>query len=664
MLKVFRDNLKYLSWVLWVVIAVFVLFVFVDFGGVTGGLSGGGAGAAATVGGEAVSYEDLQRHYRNLEDYYRRTFGEAFTPEVAEQFGLRRQALEQAVDQVVLLGEARRLGLEIGDDEVREELLDIPWLQDEQGRFVGTEEYRNRLRRIGYTPEGFEQAMRQEMLLEKLNRILAESVYVTDSEVERAYREGVERAAIRYVQQPAAGLAEGYQPSREELAAHLETNVEDFRLPEQRRVSYLLVDTARVRGQVEIAEAEVRAYYDEHPDEFTQEEQVEARHILLRVGQDSTEPGDLEARDVRRQRARAELAAIRARIEGGESFAEVATEVSEDPGSAARGGSLGYFGRNRMTPEFEQAAFDAPRGELVGPIETPFGVHLLEVTGRREAGLQPFEEAAPRIRARMLGERVLEAAEQKAQELSQRLRVEGDQVSPATLRSTAEGDEALLYQQVEPFGRDDLIPGIGRSAEFVAAVFGLDPGRLSEPVRVPRGFALAVVEEVLEPRAPALEEVEAEVRRSLEQERRQQLAMERLGNAAADVAEGKATFDEVAAQLGLEIQESGEFGRGGAIPGLGQQTAIADAAMALAEGEIGGPYGTAQGAVLFQVTSRTAWDPEEFAAERAATRERLEQERLGRLLSALIEQRKLELGVNYDAALVEDLGLAGPAAPA
>jgi parvulin-like peptidyl-prolyl isomerase len=182
-------------------------------------------------------------------------------------------------------------------------------------------------------------------------------------------------------------------------------------------------------------------------------------------------------------------------------------------------------------------------------------------------------------------------------------------------------------------------------------------------VRVPRGFALAVVEEVLEPRDPALEEVEAKVRQAVEQEHRQQLAMETLGNAAADIAEGRATFDEVAARLGLAIQDSGEFARGAAIPGLGLQPAIADAAMALAEGEVGGPYGTAQGAVLFQVTARTAWDPEEFAAARAATRERLEQERLGRLLDALIEQRKLELGVNYDGGLLEELGVSVPQAP-
>ena len=651
MLKVFRDNLKYLSWVLWVVIAVFVLFVFVDFGGVAGGLRGGAGAAAATVGGESVSYDDIRREYRNLENFYRQSFGEAFTPEVAEQFGLGRQALERAVEQVVMRGEARRLGLAVGDEEVRARVLEL--FRDEQDRFIGSEEYRRRLQGARYTPEGFESALREDLLLEKLNRILAETVYVTDAEVEQAYRAEIERAAIRYLQQPAAGLGAGWEPGREELAAHLESHREEFRLPEQRRVSYLLVDTARLREQVEVGDDEVRAYYDGHADEFTQEEQVEARHILLRVGEDRTP-----------EQARQELAAVRTRIEGGESFAQVATERSEDPGSAARGGGLGYFGRGRMTPEFEQAAFAAPIGELVGPIETPFGVHLLEVTGRRQAGLQPLEEVAPRIRARMLGERVLETAEQKAQELSRTLRAEGDQVAATTLRSTADADDALLFQQVAPFGREDLIPGIGRSAEFVGAVFGLAPGKLSEPVRVPRGFALAVVEEVLEPRDPALEEVEVAVRQAVEREHRQQLAMELLGNGAADVAEGRATFDQVAERLGLQIQDSGEFGRGAAIPGLGQQPAIADAAMALAEGEVGGPYGTAQGAVLFEVTARTAWDPEEFAAARAATRERLEEERLGRLLNALIEQRKLELGVNYDARLVEELGLAGPPAPA
>lgn len=646
MLKVFRDNLKYLSWVLWVVIAVFVLFVFVDFGGVAGRMSGGGGTFAATVGDQVVSYDDYRREYQNLEAFFRQRFGEGFTQEVAQQFGLPQRALEQAVQRVVLLGEARRLGLAVGDAELREAIRDVPWLQDEEGRFVGGQEYHQRLQRSRVNPEVFERGLREQLLLDKLNRILAEGVFVSAGEVEEAYRDQVERAAIRYVQQPAADLGGEVELAAADLAAYLEAHREDFRLPEQRKIAYLLVDNSRLRDQVEVTDEEVRAYYDQHPDEFTQEEQVQARHILLRTGEDRS----LEL-------AKDELEQIRRRIEGGESFAKVATEVSDDPGSAARGGSLGYFGRGRMTPEFEQAAFDAPVGELVGPVETPFGVHLIEVTDHRQAGLQPFEEVAPRIRARKLGEGVAALAEQRAHELSTRLHEGDDPADLEVLRRVAAGEEAVIFQQVGPLGRDDLVPGIGRSPEFEGAAFGLEPGKLSEPVKVPRGWVLVTVEEVLPPRAPALEEVEAKVRAAAAEERRQQLAMERLGNAAADVAEGRATFDEAVAALGLEPQESGEFGRGGTIPGLGYHPAIVEAAMGLSEGEVGGPYGTTQGAVLFEVTSRSKWDPEEFEQAKEATRLRLEDERLGRLLGALIEQRKLELGVNYNARLAEDLGL-------
>jgi peptidyl-prolyl cis-trans isomerase D len=647
MLKVFRDNLKYLSWVLWAVIAVFVFFVFVDFGGVSGGLRGSGTEAAATVGSRTVSYDDYQRQYQNLERSYRQLYGEGFTSEVAEQFGLKQRALEQAVNQLVLLDEAERLGLGVSDDEVREVIRELPGLQKENGGFVGMEEYRAALSRMGYSPDRFEREIRQGLLLERLQQILSDSIWVAEAEVEEAYREQVERADVRWVQQPAAGLGGEVDLPRAELAAYLEEHHEEFQLPEQRRAAYLLVESARMRDQIEIPDAEVRAYYDGHADEFTQEEQVQARHVLLRVGEDRSA-----------EQARQQLDEIRARIAGGEGFAQVASEVSEDPGSAARGGHLGFFGRGRMTPEFEEAAFAAPVGELVGPIETPFGVHLLEVTERRQAGLQPFEEVSTQIRNRMLGERVLEVSEERAKELSAELRQDGDEVAAAELRQAAEGDEALVFQQVGPFGREDLIPGIGRSPEFVGAVFGLEQGKLSEPVRVPRGYALALVEEVLAPRAPTLDEVLPRVRQAAEAERRQQLAMERLGNAAADVAEAKATFEQAVTALGLEPQQSGEFGRGGAIPGLGFHPVIAEAAMELEAGEVGGPFGTSQGAVLFEVTSRTRWDPEQFAGAREGVRQQIEQDRLNRLLAALIEQRKLELGVSYDRRLVDELGLA------
>ena len=111
---------------------------------------------------------------------------------------------------------------------------------------------------------------------------------------------------------------------------------------------YLLVDKALLRAQLDISDDELRAYYDEHKDDFSREEQVRARHILLRTGGDRTE-----------EQATQEIEKIKARIEGGEDFATVARQVSEDPGSKDKGGDLGYFGRGRMTPEFEKAAFAA-----------------------------------------------------------------------------------------------------------------------------------------------------------------------------------------------------------------------------------------------------------------------------------------------------------------
>jgi peptidyl-prolyl cis-trans isomerase D len=653
MLKVLRDNIKYLSWILWAVILVFVLFVFVDFGSGVPGFSG--QQAAATVGGVPVSYGEYQRAYRNLEARFRQLYGAQFTPEVAKQFGLARQAIEQLINEKVLVEEARRLGLATSDDELRETILSFPAFQDSQGRFVGGPAYESVLRANFYpSAEEFEREMREQILADKLRRALTAGLYLADGDVERAYRQEVERASIRFVQLPAQGPQSPptVEVSPREAAAYLDAHRDRFRLPERRRVAYLLVDNAKLRDRVEIPPADLEAYYRDHPEEFTQEEQVRARHILLQV--DDRRTAD---------RAQSEAAEIRRRIAGGEDFAVVAREVSEDPESAARGGDLGYFGRGRMTPEFEQAAFAASPGELVGPVSTPFGVHLLEVTDRRAGGLQPLDQARPRIQARLLAERVQEAGAAKAAEIAAQLRAQGE-VTVDRLRAAAGEDPATSFDQTPPLGRDDAVPGIGRGGDFAAAAFALEPGKVSDPVRVPRGNALLAVEEVLAPRDPQLAEVEAEVRQAVEGEKRQQAAMDRLAAARADVAAGRVSFDQAAADLGLPIEESGEFGAGGSIPGIGVSPRIAAAALGMKEGEIGGPFGTARGAVLFEVTARKSWDPATFAAEREATRERLEREQLNRLLGSLIERRRAELGVTYDRELHESLAEDGAGAGA
>jgi len=644
MLKVMRDNLKHLAWILWVVIAVFVLLVFVDFGTVTGGGGPGGGNAAATLGPYEVDWRELERAHRNIQAQYRSIYGDQFNSELAQQLQLKRQALERLFNDKILLAEARDLGLEVSDEEVRETLLEA-FSRPGEG-FIGQEEYEARVRGEFGSVAEFEKVVREDLLRQKLLTAVSETVYVSDADVERKYREDVERAAIRYLLLPRSRFAEEARADRQSLRRYYREHREEYRLPEQRVVDYLLVDKGILRARMEIPEQELRAFYDENPGEFTREEQVRARHILLRTGGERTV-----------EEARGELEAIRRRIEGGEDFAAVAREVSEDPGSGAQGGDLGFFGRGRMTPEFEEAAFGAEIGELVGPVETPFGLHLIEVTDRREGGQVPFEEARESVRNRLASERLDARAGEIATELRSELADVPEGEVRARMEALAEENPAARFETSAPFGQGGVIPGIGRSPELDAVAFSLAEGELAGGVvDVPRGPMIVRLAEIREPRVPELEEVETRVRAAVEQDRQQELAEARLQEVRGSL-DGGTTFDEAASELGVEPVEAPEFGAGGTIQGLGSVPSVTVAALVAEQGEIVGPVATPQGAVLVEVTERKGFDPQELAERRDEIREQLVQQRTERLLSSLIlERKRQEGGILLSRALQEELG--------
>ena len=642
MLKAFRDNLKYLSWVLWGVILIFVLFVFVDFGaGVPGGTPP--SQAAATLGRQAVSYGEFERSYRQAEDFYRRAYGQQFTAELTRQIGLPLQVLDGLIADKIVLEEARRMGLKVTDEEVRRQILQQPGFQDLDGSFIGQEVYNDILRSNGYRPGEFEATVRSQLLTGKVREVLSENLYVSDDEIADAYREGVERAKIRFVELPADRFAAEVKLTEADLHEYFESHRRDYRIPEQRVVDYLLLEPSLLRATLAIDEEEIRAYYDEHVDEFREEERVHARHILLKV--------DRERSD---EEAVRQLEAIRRRIEAGEDFAALASQVSEDPGSKSRGGELGFFGRGQMIREFEEAAFSAAPGDLVGPVLTNFGYHLIEVLDRREAGRRPLEEVRERIRDQLLSLRATSLAESRAQELAERIEREGLD-APEQMRALADTEEGITFHTTPPFGREDNVSGIGRATAFSVAAFELEPGKVSDAVRVARGWAVLQLREVHQPRLPDLDEGRQEVERAVRETRQLELARQRLQEGRATAAESG--IDALAAELELEVEESPEFGRRGSIGRLGVQAQLAAEALSLEVGEVAGPLLLERSALLFEVVERKVFDPAAFEREKDEIRSLVRQERLDRMLNALVARRREELEVRYDTQLLRNFDL-------
>lgn len=645
-LRYMRENLKHLKPVLWGVVVIMFAFVFFEWGGWDPSQSRGG-GVAATVGRETISYEEVRMQYQRLERQMRDAFGEQFNRDMIKQFNLPQRALDQLIDRSILLMEAHDLGLEITDAEVKKAILDEPSFQDANGKFIGNEAYSRLLRANSLTVDQFESSMREDLLINKLTTILAATTYVSEQAVERSYRDQNERARIRWMELPSSRFAD-VEVDGEEVAAYYAEHLSDYELPEQRVADYLLVDTIKLRREIEIPEQELRAYYDDHPDEFARDEQVRASHILFKVTPDR--PDD---------QAREDLLAVRRRVEAGEDFAELARTLSEDEGSASRGGSLGYFGRGAMIPAFEEAAFNAQVGDLVGPVRTDFGYHLIEVQDHRQGGMQPFEQVQAIARSRLLGDRVEDIATQKAQDVAARLKARteaGSADAAADPMAALAEEEGLELETTEPFGRNDAVAGIGRDPALMAKIFELETGGVTEPAKVPRGWIIARLAEVKPPRTPELAEVEDEVRQAVQQEKRGQAAVERMREAEAALAEG-ATLDDLATELELEVQDSEELGRFGSIPGLSSGRKVIEAALTLEEGQRSEPIETDTGAVLFEVVERKTFDRSQFEEEKEATRSGEEAQRVNQLMASLIELRRRDLAPTFDRQLLANFGI-------
>ena len=642
MLKTFRENFKHLKWVLWAVIAVFVIFVFADWGmGAAGG--GGGIDFAAKVGSSKITEVEFRREYVQAEERYRQMYGQSFSPELARAMNLPSQVLNTLVDRRLLRAETERLGLSVSDAEVTARILRM---RDQQGNllfvkdgaFVGEVIYRRMLAGANLSPEGFEADTREQALMEKLTRFVTESSFVGEDELRADFEGRTVKAKIAYALVPAPALSPESIPDAEAEALFKQSPAE-YQLPERRKAKYLLVETAQLRSEVarKVTDADVAAEYSKNLGTYKKGEEVTVRHILYKA--DGTPAADAAAR------AKADSAVKR--LKAGADFAALAKAESEDPGSKASGGELGAVSRGRMVQEFEDAAFGATQGDIVGPVKSPFGFHVIQVTGRSAERVQPLFEVSSSIRARLEETRAGDEARRLARELADRVGKLGKKPSDDDLRKLTR--PGVTFNETELLARTDAPAGIGPNPTFMQLLFELGLGEASDPVATARGEAILKPIEVKAAGPAAFADVKARVKADLVRKKQQEIA---LGAARAAMTPG-ATLEAIAQTAGVKVETPEAFPKTGPVPGLGTSKALLDAAFSSTVGETKGPVWVAdRGAAVLRVLEVTPFDADAFATQKAESLEKLRQQKSGRLFQSLVQRLRAEARIEVNKELL------------
>lgn len=354
--------------------AIILVFVLFGFPGSRGTL---GQGVVADVNGELISGAEFKEETSQLERFYGQMFGGNFSLQAQRQL-LETQALENLINREILSQEATKAGILVSDREIRDFIIDIPAFQ-EQGRF-------DKIRYFQYL----------------------EGTHNTAEEFETKIRKEAQRMRVKRIFDSLESDTSLLGMKESQLSA-VKLNLQFVKMDRESLVKNVVVSEAQAQEFLKNPDniKKIEVDYESHRNDlYSSPEQVKAQHILIKV-----KGGDAEED----KKALARLEELKTRA-AKEDFAALAKSFSEDEGSKTKGGDLGYFGRGQMVPPFETAAFGAKVGELVGPVKSTFGYHLIKVSDKKAAKVRTLEEVKLEIARKLIAETQVDERFQKIEE--------------------------------------------------------------------------------------------------------------------------------------------------------------------------------------------------------------------------------------------------------
>ncbi|HET7775077.1 MAG TPA: SurA N-terminal domain-containing protein [Azospira sp.] len=411
----------------------------------------------ATVGGSSITQQQYQQAWRNQQERLRSSLGPNYNPALMESPEARLAVVNSLVDQRVLLLEASKRRLMASDDLLRDVISKIPALQ-EVGKFSPSR-YEAALKAQGLTQTGFEAQLRQDLTLQQLVGAVSETGMVAAAAAEAMLRIQAEErqvAELRIVPEQFAAQA---KPSLESLQKFYDDNKASFEIPEQVRAEYVQLSLDALLAQLTVSAEEVKSWYEGHKERYQQSEERRASHILIPAGN-----------DVAQAKAKAKAEAVLKEVQQNPGkFADIAKRESQDPGSASKGGDLGFFGKGMMVKPFEEAVFSQKEGELSGLVQSDFGFHIIKVTGIKGGKLKSLEEVKGEIETELKRQAASRKFAEAAETFSNLAYEQSDSLKPVAERFK------LPLQQTAWFSRrGGQNAGVVGNEKLLGALFGED----------------------------------------------------------------------------------------------------------------------------------------------------------------------------------------------
>src|ERR1700688_2112801 len=549
------------------------------------------AGVLASIGDQTVTVPEVQREAKAM---IRQQF-----PKGGPQASMllpyfASQAAEQLINEKALVAEAHRMGLRVSDDELRDELQhgQLGSMLFPDGKFVGQEEYENFVQRNDMTVPQFEGLEKDFILVRKLRALVSSSAFVAETEVRDEFNRRNTKVKFEYAVITQADILKGLHPTDEELKAFYERNKATYNnsIPEKRQIKYVVVDSAKIAAATTVTDQDLQAYYDQHREEYRVPEQVKVSHILIKTPLPA--PGAKEdEKAVADARAKAE--GVLKEVKAAGEFAKLAEKYSDDPGSAKSGGDLGWIGRGRTVPEFEKAAFSLGKSQTSDLIKSSYGFHIIRVEDKQEAHLKSMAEVKNEISEKVRQQKTAHATEAAANALLSQARADGFDKAAA-----AKGQQAAT---TDFFARTDTLPGLGPNPQFMDAVFNEAAKAPPDVVQVPQGYFVFQLLAVKPPATPTFEEIHSKVESEFKNERAGFLLQQKTQE-LSDRAKGAHDLKKAAKDLGVTVKTSELVAPDGQVPDIGSMSS-ASAIFALKPGYLRAPItasGTDVAAQLFE----------------------------------------------------------------